>query len=68
MKLKLNNSTGLKQSFLIKTEFHIDEDIVLLLSRKLGVIVKSTIRTPSSVKNDAKRLIKYHRIQGLLSI
>ena len=30
--------------------------------------MKSTIRTPTTIKNDAKRLIKYHRIQGLLSI
>ncbi len=45
-----------------------EKDIALLLSRKLGVLVKSTIRTPTSIKNDAKRLIKYHRIQGLLSI
>ena len=44
------------------------KDMALLLSRKLGVLVKSSTRTPASIKSDTKRIIKDHRISGLLSI
>jgi len=45
-----------------------EKDMALLLSRKLGVLVKSSTRTPASIKSDTKRIIKDHRISGLLSI
>jgi hypothetical protein len=45
-----------------------EKDMALLLSRKLGVLVKSTSRNPASVKNDIKRVLNDHQINGSLSI
>ncbi len=45
-----------------------EKDMALLLSRKLGVLVKSSFKDKSSVKTDIKRLVKDHFITGSLSI
>ena len=45
-----------------------ERDMALLLSRKLGVFVKSTSRKASSIKDDAKRLKTKSELLGNLSI
>lgn len=45
-----------------------EKDIALLLSRKLGVLVKSTPKDKNSVKEDVRKLIKDQTLQGNLSI
>jgi len=45
-----------------------EKDMALLLSRKLGVLVKSPLRNSSNMKNDTKRVLKENRISGVLSI
>ena len=45
-----------------------EKDIALLLSRKLGVLVKSTPKDKNSVKDDAKKIIKEQILTGNLSI
>ena len=45
-----------------------EKDIALLLSRKLGVLVKSTPRTKDSIKADIKRLVNENYISSVISI
>jgi hypothetical protein len=45
-----------------------EKDMALLLSRKLGVLVKSTSRNKDSVKNDIRRLKDDQELLGNLSI
>lgn len=45
-----------------------EKDMALLLSRKLGVLVKSTSRSKSSIKEDIKRLKENQELFGNLSI
>ncbi|WP_108801537.1 hypothetical protein [Aquimarina sp. Aq107] len=45
-----------------------EKDMALLLSRKLGVLVKSSSKNKDSVKNDIKKVIKDNYINGELVI
>lgn len=45
-----------------------EKDLALLLSRKLGVMVKSSSKTKDSLKNDVRKLIKTNNLNGSLSI
>lgn len=45
-----------------------EKDMALLLSRKLGVLVKSTPKNKDSVKNDVRKICKENCINGRLSI
>ena len=45
-----------------------EKDLALLLSRKLGVLVKSSSKTKDSLKNDIRKLIKDNNLNGALSI
>lgn len=45
-----------------------EKDMALLLSRKLGVLVKSTPKTKNSLKSDIKRLVKENYLSATLSI
>lgn len=45
-----------------------EKDMALLLSRKLGVLVKSTSKTKDSLKSDIKRLVKNNYLSATLSI
>lgn len=45
-----------------------EKDIALMMSRKLGVLVKSSLKNNDSLKNDIKRIVKENNISGLLSI
>jgi len=45
-----------------------EKDMSLLLSRKLGVLVKSFPKTKDSIKNDIKRIVKDNCINGGISI
>lgn len=45
-----------------------EKDMALLMSRKLGVLVKSTSKNKDSVKNDIRRIVKENFITGNLSI
>jgi len=45
-----------------------EKDLALLLSRKLGVMVKSSSKTKDSLKNDIRKLIKTNNLNGSLSI
>lgn len=70
---KISNRISLKQSDTDLIEavesWHEEEkDMALLLSRKLGVLVKSTAKDNKSVKNDVKRLIDEQALIGNLSI
>ncbi|MCH8902310.1 MAG: hypothetical protein IIA45_00100 [Bacteroidetes bacterium] len=45
-----------------------EKDIALLLSRKLGVLVKSTPKGKDSIKLDMLKLVKENYIEGMLSV
>ncbi len=45
-----------------------EKHMALLLSRKLGVLVKPSPKNKDSVKNDVRRLVKENFITGVLSI
>ena len=45
-----------------------EKDLALLLSRKLGVLVKSSSKNKESLKSDIKKLIKENNLNGALSI
>ena len=45
-----------------------EKDMALLLSRKLGVLVKSSSKSKDNVKKDIKRIVKENFITGKLSI
>ena len=45
-----------------------EKDMALLLSRKLGVLVKSSPKSKDSIKNDIKKICKENCINGSLSI
>lgn len=45
-----------------------EKDMALLMSRKLGVLVKSSPKAEGSLKNDIVKIIKKNYITGLLSI
>ena len=45
-----------------------EKDMSLLMSRKLGVLVKSTPRTSDSLKIDIKKLVKENYISSIISI
>lgn len=45
-----------------------EKDMALILSQKLGVLVRSTPRNADSVKNDIRRLVKHNYITGRLSV
>ncbi len=45
-----------------------EKDMALLMSRKLGVLVKSSNKTKESLKNDIKRLVKENYLKATLSV
>jgi flagellar motility protein MotE (MotC chaperone) len=45
-----------------------EKDIALLMSRKLGVLVKSSTKTKDSLKNDIKRVVKSNYLKGKLNV
>ncbi len=45
-----------------------EKDMALMLSRKLGVLVKSSAKNKDSLKSDIKRVVKENNINGLLSV
>ncbi|PCJ90014.1 MAG: hypothetical protein COA57_00235 [Flavobacteriales bacterium] len=45
-----------------------EKDMALLMSRKLGVLVKSSPKGKDSLKNDIKRLVKENYLTGSLSV
>ncbi|GMN10389.1 hypothetical protein MTsPCn9_31450 [Croceitalea sp. MTPC9] len=45
-----------------------EKDVALLLSRKLGVLVKSSSKNPNSLKADIKRLVGSYTLLGSLSV
>lgn len=45
-----------------------EKDMALMLSRKLGVLVKSSSKNKDSLKNDIKRIVKENNVIGYLSI
>jgi len=45
-----------------------EKDLALLMSRKLGVLVKSSPKSKDSIKKDISRLVKENYITGKLSI
>ena len=45
-----------------------EKDMALLLSRKLGVLVKSSSKSKDSLKNDIKRIVNENYITGTLAI
>ena len=45
-----------------------EKDIALLMSRKLGVLVKSTAKSKDSLKLDIKSLVKDNLLSGTLSV
>jgi len=45
-----------------------EKDMALLMSRKLGVLVKSTSKSKESLKDDIKRLVKENFLTGNLSV
>jgi len=45
-----------------------EKDMALLLSRKLGVLVKSTPRASDSLKADVKRVVKENFLSAIISI
>ena len=45
-----------------------EKDMALLMSRKLGVIVKSSPKNKDSLKNEIKKLIKENYLTGTLSV
>jgi hypothetical protein len=70
---KINNRIPLKVSDTCVeeavTSWHQEEkDMGLLLSRKLGVFVKSTSRSKESIKEDIRRIVKDQELHGNLSI
>jgi len=70
---KITNRIPLKMSDSFVEEavesWHAEEkDMALLLSRKLGTLVKSTARNKDSVKTDIKKIISEQELIGNLSI
>ena len=70
---KINNRIPLKTSDPCLEEaaesWHAEEkDMALILSRNLGVLVKSTQRSKDSLKEDVKKIIKDQELTGSLSI
>lgn len=45
-----------------------EKDLALLFSRKLGVMVRSSLKNADSLKNDIKRLVKDNHIIGTLTV
>lgn len=45
-----------------------EKDMALLLSRKLGVLVKSSVKNPNSLKTDIKKLVNSSVLLGSLSV
>ncbi len=45
-----------------------EKDLALLLSRKLGVLVKSSSKTKTCIKEDIKKLVKENYIVGSLAV
>lgn len=45
-----------------------EKDMALLMSRKLGVLVKATSKNADSIKKDAARLVKENYISGSLTV
>lgn len=52
----------------VQSWYEEEKDIALLVSRSLGVLVKSTTRNSDSQKKDMKRLAEHNYISGNLSI
>lgn len=70
---KIRAQVSLKQSDQFIGEavqsWHAEEkDIALLMSRKLGVLVKSSSKGKDSIKNDVKQIIKSNTLSGAVSI
>ena len=70
---KIRAQVSLKQSDEFVSEavqsWHAEEkDIALLMSRKLGVLVKSSSKGKDSIKNDAKQIVKTNTLSGSLSV
>jgi hypothetical protein len=70
---KITNRIPLKisDSFIeeaVESWYEEEKDMALLLSRKLGTLVKSTSRTKDSLKEDIKRVVKDQELLGNLSI
>ncbi len=45
-----------------------EKDMALMMSRKLGILVKSSSKNKDSLKSDIKRIVKENNINGQLSI
>ena len=45
-----------------------EKDMALLMSRKLGVLVKSSSKSKDTLKNDIKRIVKENYITGTLAV
>lgn len=45
-----------------------EKDMALMLSRKLGVLVKSSSKNKDSLKHDIKRVVKENNVTGTLSV
>jgi hypothetical protein len=45
-----------------------EKDMALLMSRKLGVLVKSSAKTKDSLKSDIKKIVKENYLSGTLSV
>ncbi len=52
----------------VESWYEEEKDMALLLSRKLGILVKSTTRDSNSLKEDIKKLIADQTLHGNLSI
>lgn len=69
----IRNQTSLKQSDPMVEEtvlsWHEEEkDMALMLSRKLGVLVRTSLKGKDKVKRDIKGLIKSNTLSGTLSV
>lgn len=45
-----------------------EKDMALLLSRKLGLLVKTSLKSKESLKNDIRRIVKENHITGNLKV
>ena len=70
---KISNRISLKQSDTdlmeaVESWYEEEKDMALILSRRLGVLVKSSPRDDKSIKNDIKKLIEEQALSGNLSV
>ena len=65
---KLNKKTDEFIKEAVISWYQEEKDIALMMSRKLGVLVKPSNRTKDSVDKDINKIVKENYINGLLSI